>query len=175
MAKKPAAGKAAAKKGGKDQKKGPSNGVNKMVVLSLLVAVVPFSLPTVIVLGVGMAPTLGAYVSERGPNKYEFLCVGGLNFAGVIPYLFGLWFGVHTIDEATRILTESAMLLWAWLAAGVGWALYRAMPPLVASYMSMTTQRRINALKAAQRKLVEDWGSDVMKLPESSKKKAASA
>ena len=172
MAKKPAAGKAGAKKGGKEQKKA-AGGINKMVVISLLVAVVPFSLPSVIVLGVGMAPTLGAYVSERGPNKYEFLCVGGLNFAGVIPYLFGLWFGVDTIDEATRILTDSPMLLWAWLAAAVGWALYRAMPPMVASYMSMTTQRRINALKAAQRKLVDDWGGDVVKMPEAPKKRAA--
>lgn len=167
MAKKPAP-----KKNAKNKKKsaGGGSGINKMVVLCLLVAAVPFSMPTVIVLGVGMAPTLGAYVSERGPNKYEFLCVGGLNFAGVIPYLFGLWFGVDTIDEATRLLTESPMLLWAWLAAGAGWFLYRATPPLVASYMSMTTQRRINGLRAAQRKLVEDWGSDVVKAPDGAKK-----
>lgn len=167
MAKKPAP-----KKNAKKPKKVAASvgGINKMVVLCLLVAAVPFSMPTVIVLGVGMAPTLGAYVSERGPNKYEFLCVGGLNFAGVIPYLFGLWFGVDTIEEATWILTDSPMLLWAWLAAGAGWFLYRATPPLVASYMSMTTQRRINGLRAAQRKLVEDWGADVVKSPETGRK-----
>ena len=172
MAKKPVPKKNAKNANDKGKAAKGSGNVNKMVVICLLVAAVPFSLPTVMLLGVGMAPTLGAYVSEKGPNKYEFLCVGGLNFAGVIPYLFGLWFGVDTIDEATRILTESAMLMWAWMAAGIGWILYRAMPPMVASYIAMTTQRRINGLRAAQRKLTEDWGTDVVKLPEASRRKS---
>ena len=135
--------------------------VNKMVLIGLLVAVVPFSLPTCMVLGAGMLPTLGAYASEKGDDRYAFLCVGGVNFAVLVPYLLGMWFGVHSIEEAERLLTDSSMLLWAYLAASVGWVLYKAMPPIISGWLAMNTNKRINGLRAAQRKLIEDWGDDV--------------
>ena len=156
MAKKPAP-KAAKKP------EAPPGSVNKMVVIALLVAVVPFSLPTCMVLAAGMLPTLGAYLSEKGEDRYAFLCVGGLNFAALVPYLFGMWFGVHSIDEAMRLLSESALLLWAYMAATFGWVVYKAMPPIISSWLAMNTQKRINGLRAAQRKLVDDWGQGVVR------------
>ena len=66
----------------------------------IVAALVPFSLPTVIVVVFTMLPTLAAYFSERGPHRYAWLCVGGLNFSGVVPFLFGLWFKVDTLDAA---------------------------------------------------------------------------
>lgn len=149
---------AQAKKGG-----GGGAGMNKVVVLTILAALVPFSLPTVVLLFFTMLPTMGAWASEKGSNKYAWLCVGGLNFAGVIPYLFTLWFGVHTLDEAFNMLSEAGVLLWAYGASGFGWLLYMGMPPVVSSWLSFTTDRRIAALKAAQKKLVEEWGEDVAK------------
>jgi len=149
----------------KEDKKGAaakSDGVNKMVVVALLVAVVPFSLPTCMVLAAGMLPTLGAYFSEKGDDRYAFLCVGGLNIAALVPYLFGMWFGVHTIDEATHLLTDSAMLLWAYMSASAGWIIYKAMPPIISGWLKMNTHKRINGLRSAQKKLVEDWGPGVI-------------
>jgi hypothetical protein len=140
-----------------------SGGVNKIALMMIAAAVVPFSLPTVTVLAVTMLPTVAAYFSERGSNRYAWLCVGGLNFAGVIPYLFGLWFGVHNLDEALRLLSDATVLLWAYGASMFGWIIYKAMPPMVGGWLSMTSARRISALKAAQRKLVEDWGDEVAK------------
>lgn len=144
-------------------KKASSGGMNKAVVLTVLAALVPFSLPTVTLLSFTMLPTIGAWASERGQNKYAWLCVGGLNFAGVIPYLFTLWFGVHTMDEAFNLLSEAGVLLWAYGASGFGWLLYMGMPPMVSSWLSFTTDRRVSALKAAQKRLVEDWGDEVTK------------
>ena len=145
------------------QPKKKDGGINKVVVLMIVAALVPFSLPTVVVVAPCMLPTLTAYFSERGPNRYAWLCVGGLNFSGVAPYLFGLWFGVHTFDEAVRLLSEAGVLLWAYGTAGIGWAIYKAMPPLVANWLAFTTERRVAGLKAAQSKLIEDWGDDVAK------------
>jgi hypothetical protein len=170
MAKKPAppkaGGKADPKAGGKAGVKKaaspPGGGVNKMVIIALIVAAIPFSLPTVIVLGAGMLPTLGAFLSEKGENRYAFLCVGGLNFAAVVPYLFGMWFGVHNIDEALNLVTNSSFLLWSYLASMGGWVVYKAMPPIISGWLSMNTHKRINGLKAAQRKLIDDWGPDVV-------------
>ncbi|WP_041042678.1 hypothetical protein [Paramagnetospirillum magnetotacticum] len=149
---------AAAKKGG-----GGGGGINKGVVLMVLAALVPFSLPTVALLGFGMLPTLASWATEKGPNKYAFLCVGGLNFAGVFPYLFGLWFGVHTLDEALRMLTDPIMLMTAYGCSAIGWGIYAAMPPMVASYLSASSQRRVSSLKAAQKKLMDEWGDEVSK------------
>jgi hypothetical protein len=149
---------AAAKKGG-----GGGLGVNKGVVLAILAALVPFSLPTVVLLFFTMLPTLAAWATEKGPNKYAFLCVGGLNFAGVFPYLFGLWFGVHNLDEALRMVTDPVMLMTAYGCAAAGWGVYAAMPPMVAKYIAYSTQRRVGSLKSAQKKLIEDWGDEVSK------------
>ncbi|CAA7625708.1 acyl-CoA synthetase [Magnetospirillum sp. UT-4] len=142
-------------------KKGGGVGMNKAAVLMILAALVPFSLPTVILLFFTGLPTLGAWASEKGRHKYAWLCVGGLNFAGVIPYLFTLWFGVHTVDEALNMLSDAGVLLWAYGASGFGWLLYMITPPMVASWLSFTTDRRVASLKSAQKKLVEEWGEEV--------------
>ena len=138
-------------------------GINKVAVMMIVAALVPFSLPTVTILAFTMLPTLAAYFSERGNSRYAWLCVGGLNFAGVIPYLFGLWFGVHTLDEALNVLSDGSVLLWAYGASAFGWMLYKAMPPMIGSWLSFSTERRVHSLKAAQRKLVEEWGDEVGK------------
>jgi len=143
------------------QPKKKEGGVNKVVLLMIVAALVPFSLPTVIILAPCLLPTLTAYFSERGSGRYAWLCVGGLNFSGVVPTLFGLWFGVHTMDEAFRLLSDATVLFWAYATAGLGWAIYKAMPPIVANWLAFTTERRVAGLKAAQRKLVDDWGDDV--------------
>lgn len=161
MAKKPVAKAAVAAKGkGKGKAAG---GTNKAVVLMVLAALVPFSLPTVIIAFFTLLPTLAAWTSEKGANKYAWLCVGGINFAGVVPYLFKLWFGVHTIDEALNMLSNADVLLWAYGCAGIGWLVYMSMPPMVSSWLRFTTEHRVTSLRAAQKKLVEDWGDAVAK------------
>jgi hypothetical protein len=142
-----------------------SGGMNKITVLMILAALVPFSLPTVVLLFFTMLPTIGAWASEKGVHRYAWLCVGGLNFAGVIYYLFSLWFGVHTIDESFNMLAQADVLLWAYGCSAMGWLLYVVLPPVVSSWISFTTERRIAALKAAQKKLVEEWGDEVAKKP----------
>jgi len=148
---------AAAKKGTK------SPGLNKSVALILLAALVPFSLPTVVLVFFTMLPTLVAWVAEKGPHRYAYLCVGGLNFAGLFPYLFSLWFGVHTLDEAFRMVTNPMMLLTVYGCAFIGWGLYTLLPPLVATYLANHSRHRITSLRAAQAKLITEWGEEVAK------------
>lgn len=143
-------------------KKGATKvGANKIVVAMILAALIPFSLPTVTLLFFCGLPTLAAWAVEKGKNKYAWLCVGGLNFAGVISYLFDLWFGVHTLDESINMLSDANVLLWAYGTAGLGWALYVITPPIVKSWLGFLTSRRISALKSVQKRLVEDWGVEV--------------
>jgi hypothetical protein len=153
-----------AKKRGQSSAPGGGRGggsVNRLLIFLTLLALVPFSLPTILVMFVGLLPTIVAAVVERGDNRYAWVCIGGLNFSGLAPWLFSLWFGHHTLDFAFEVVTNITMLLVAYGAAGVGSALYLALPPLVATLMSATAQHRAVGLHAAQRKLVEQWGDGV--------------
>lgn len=165
MAKKPSAA-AQAKAAAQARKGGGGAGMNKVVVLMVLAALVPFSLPTVVLLFFTTLPTLGAWASEKGAHKYAWLCVGGFNFAGVIPYLFTLWFGVHTLDESFNMLADAGVLLWAYGCSGIGWLIYMGTPPVVGSWLGFTIERRVAALKAAQKKLIDEWGNEVAKKPQ---------
>lgn len=148
----------------KGQKKG---GSNRLLILLTLIALVPFSLPTLVVLFVGLLPTLVAAIVERGKERYAWICVGGLNFAGLSPWLFKLWFGHHTLIYSIELVTGITMMLAAYACAGLGWLLYMSTPPVVMAFMKMTGQRRSTNLTANQKKLVETWGDGVMKKPES--------
>ena len=135
---------------------------NRLVLMLALLALVPFSLPTLLLLFVGMLPTLAAALLERGTAKQAWVSVGGLNFAGLSNWLLNLWFAHHTLGYAVAQLKTITPLLVAYAAAALGWALYLAMPPLVNAVTAVTSRRRVITLAAEQRKLIEQWGEEVV-------------
>lgn len=153
--------KAPASKDGKTKKGKGGKKSNGLLAIVILLAVVPFMLPTLMVMFCALLPTLGAVLAERGRNRYGWICVGGMNFSGLAPWLFDLWFGHHTIDYAIHQITGVKMLLSSYSAAGVGWLVYLALPPLVSTLSALTAQRRSAALAADQKKLLETWGEEI--------------
>ncbi len=137
-------------------------GSTRLLIFLTLMALVPFSLPTLLVMFVGLLPAIVAAFAERGDNRYGWICVGGFNFAGLAPWLFSLWFGHHTLEFAFGQVTNITMLLVSYGAAGIGSALYLGMPPVVRTIMAATSQHRALALQSTQRKLVEKWGDGVI-------------
>lgn len=160
MAKKPA--KAA---GGKSKAPGGLNMFHRLMLVIAALLVVPVSIPSLLIVCLGMLPTLGAALMERGPHRYAWLSVGAMNFAGVSPYLLDLWFKGHTMERALTSLAD----VFAWLvilgSAAFGWLLYLSMPPVVGAFLQVAAQRRIATLRSNQRKLVEQWGPDVVGAP----------
>ena len=65
------------------------------------------------------------------------------------------------------MISDPSVLLWAYGTSAFGWLLYKVMPPMVASWLAFASDRRIAALKAAQHKLIDDWGDDVAKKQQS--------
>lgn len=135
--------------------------VQKAILVLAGLAVLPLALPTLILLFFGLLPTMAAAVAERGPQRYAWICVGGLNFAGLSPFLIELWRSGHTIDHALAQVTGVLALLLAYGAAAFGWLLYIAVPPVVGAVVQVAAQRRAQTLRTAQLKLVERWGPDV--------------
>lgn len=122
------------------------------------------ALPTVLLLVIGMAPTLVAYfIVDRNPSKYATRAVGYLNFAGCLPYAIELWRGgqVWDFDVLLGIVSNPLTLLVMYSAAAVGWLILFAAPPVVAAYLSVTSEVREKALKARQSELIESWGRNV--------------
>ncbi|MBR1778238.1 MAG: acyl-CoA synthetase [Alphaproteobacteria bacterium] len=121
-------------------------------------------LPTVIFLFLSMLPTLVALVIDSNSKtrfKYKWLCIGGLNFAGSLPYLFRLWFGNNTWDGAVGLFLGGGAFLIIYLTALVGWVFYRCIPSVVLSFLEMSDQRRVVHLREAQAKLIAKWGEEV--------------
>ena len=120
-----------------------------------------WSLSTVMILLFGMLPTLVAFIIDRSPRKYAMYCVGGMNFSGVFPYLLDLWTGNHDIATAFEILSDVFSLLVMYAAAGFGWMLFMAVPPLVSAVMTVMSERRLAFLRDNQKSIVKEWGEEV--------------
>jgi hypothetical protein len=151
-------------KGGKGRQ--PSSGrmlspASRILLILTSLALVPFMLPELLVLSIGMLPTLAATVGARGFNRGAWVCVGGLNLAGLLPWMMPLMFGNRSLDFAVAQVTDINMLLSSFGCAGLGWGLYLSMPPLVTVFSAMTAHRRAGELATKQRKLVEKWGEAV--------------
>ncbi|MEX2631074.1 MAG: hypothetical protein WD341_14150 [Tistlia sp.] len=131
--------------------------------LGLLVAlpVMVVLLPTTIVTLVLSLPTLVAVLVDRTRERYLVATVGLLNLCGLLPALIALWERGQSVDAAMRLLTEMLYWLSALGAAGVGWAIFISLPPLVGSYYGLISQRRVHQLRKRQKQLIEAWGEDV--------------
>jgi len=141
----------------------PMGAFSRILLVSLVIFIGLMFLPTVVFLLFAMLPTAAAYVVDRSEEKYEWVCVGGMNFAGASPFLLNLWTGRHTIDAAVSQLTDVFNLVAMYGAAGLGWMLFLILPPVVGAFMQFSAQRRIATLKATQAQLVQTWGQEVAK------------
>jgi len=132
-----------------------------MYFLLISVTLIAVAFPTIIVVAVAMLPALASWITDRTDQKYGFFCVGGLNFAGTFPYLMDLWSGNHNITGAMNIITDVFALAVMYGSAMGGWLVYTVIPPVITSFMTVLTERRLSALRANQRRIIDEWGDEV--------------
>jgi hypothetical protein len=136
--------------------KGPSPAAVWAVIVFGLALV--FALPTFLVVAVGMIPAMVAFFIDRNPKKHFGICVAGLNFAGVAPFLAELWDRHNSVGTALKILGD----VYAWFvmygAAGVGWVLYLCLPGVVAGFLAIRAESRIADLTKTRARLAREWG-----------------
>ncbi len=156
MAKPPARSDAGQAPGAK-----PKGSMALLGMAALFVLIVVYFPATVILVLLGMAPTIVAYVVDRSPQRYSAICVGGMNVAGLMPFVLDLWAGMHTVGEAFDILTNVFSLLIIFGAAGFGWMLFLIIPPVVSTVLVEMAKRRADQCRTIQADLVEEWGQEV--------------
>lgn len=162
MAKAPA--KPKAPKGGAGKGETAKRGAG-MRALSLLIAIILVVLffDSVIVLAAGMIPTGVAYLVDRTYRKYAARSVGWINLAGCLIVILDLWGSGGSIGLALELLGDPLNWLIMFGAAGIGWALYFAMTPVVSGYLALKHDMKLKELAKRQKTLEKEWGTDVRK------------
>lgn len=141
----------------------------------VLVGVCVWFLPSVLVLVIGMAPTIVAFFTDRRREKYAAFCVGAMNFLGVLPVALGMWTRDHSMDSAMRNVTNVFNWFLMYGSAAIGWGLYSITPAIVAFYLRVQIERRIAKMQGYQQELIDDWGEGVTEGAKTAEDKAAAA
>ncbi|WP_404426526.1 hypothetical protein [Thalassospira australica] len=150
-----------ARQSGGRKKKSAFSGLSVVASAVLLFMV---ALPTFITLAVGLLPSMVAFMFDRSQGRTMARCIFGLNFSGVAPYIMELWQqGAQTVGLATQQIFQPVALSIMYGAAGLGWLLYLAMPPIVANVLNLSAQRRVSELRKKQRGLIKTWGDSLIK------------
>ncbi|MBT3306809.1 MAG: acyl-CoA synthetase [Alphaproteobacteria bacterium] len=124
------------------------------------------SLPTVILVMFGLLPTIVAWVIDRSPQKYAMFCVFGMNFSGLLPFLMDIWFDDHSVDAAVNIMSNVFDLMVIYGAAAFGWMLFMSLPPVITTFLTVMSERRVTVLKSNQETIIEEWGDGVLNVVE---------
>lgn len=135
----------------------------KVLAISVMTVALLFSaLPTAMLLAVGLAPTLVAFIVDMSPGRYLMRSVAGLNIAAVVPFLHKLWVGGHTMSLAVSIATDVYAWLVIYSAAAVGWLLFLGLPGAVAVFRQLSAKRRVYMLRERQKTLIAEWGDSIL-------------
>lgn len=148
---------------GDRRKRGRSNLTWILLILTFLVVLAG---PTVVLLLLGMLPTLVAMIIDRTKQKSNSLCVGSINFIGVFPYIMGLWGGINDFNAAFMIVGDIFNLLVMYSAAAFGWFLFLTMPSIISSFVLVLQQRKVAQLRGEQKDLIDEWGAEVAAIVE---------
>ena len=134
----------------------------QFILWAILAASLMFVFPQVfILLIVGLSPSVVAFLIDRTPKKYATFCVGGMNISGVFPAFQTLPPADNSIAGVTSTLTNPFEMTFIFAAAGLGWLIYFAFPPVLKSLLTILAQHRITILRGEQRQLIRDWGEGI--------------
>ena len=146
------------------QETGRKKGGKKMLFIWGLAAL-PLTLvlwPTCMVALASMMPTLGTYVVDTRKGKHLTICIGLMNAVGTIPALGTLWDQGQRYQAAVDLLADGLTWLTPYAAAAGGFLIYFVTDSTISTYYRITSGERIRSLQRQQKKLVEEWGPDVV-------------
>lgn len=118
-------------------------------------------LPSAVVVGVGMIPTLVARVVDTSPGKRLSITVGGFNLIGCLYFLHRIWAAGQGMEDIQPTLGDSVGWLCALVGAGIGWLVFGGMSAIVGKIAQAQTALRLRNITKEQERLVEEWGETV--------------
>ena len=117
--------------------------------------------PTFLLMVIGMAPSIIAYIVDVRAGKVTARAIGYLNFAGCLPYAFKLWTGQNTISGVIELVFDPSALMIMYSSAAVGWMLVFIMSPIMSAYLVVRHEAKLRLIASRQEALVKEWGKEV--------------
>jgi hypothetical protein len=121
-----------------------------------------FAPATVLLLVLGLLPTIVAWLVDRREEKYAAYCVGGFNLSGVLPYLFILWASGNTMHAFYGIAKSPFSWLVIFGAAALGWLANYWAPQVAMRVRRIRDRNEVARLRKRQEQILEEWGPEVM-------------
>ena len=135
--------------------------LGKMILALTSLLILSVSVFAMIFLLLSMVPSFVAAISDRGAGRCASKTVGAFNYMGVLPSLFDIWRSNDPTFTARNMLVDPNVWLFTYGAAAVGWLMVLLMPKVVSYIFTSRSVIKIQHIEAAQKELVEEWGSPV--------------
>jgi hypothetical protein len=152
-----------AKKKKKEKKAKKKGGISLqawILILGTLATGLVF-IPSTLLLGVGMLPTIIAMVIVRKRYKNKVITIGSMNFAGCFPYLLGVWQSSDRMGAALSALSEPMTIVVMYSAAGAGYLLNWGVTNGVRRLMLVGAEKKLKNIDKEKEKLEKRWGRKV--------------
>lgn len=117
--------------------------------------------PSAIMLGIGMIPTVIAATIDRSRSWAKALTVGSMNLAGCTLFLIKLWTEGNKIETSISIISQPQTIVVIYGAAAAGYMIDWALTGLIAGVMVKQGQGRQKEIARQQAELVRRWGPEV--------------
>jgi len=126
-----------------------------VVALPFAAALSPF---TTMVVAVGLAPAIVAWITSAPAQRYGAISVACMNLAGVVPVGWSLLQAGGSAAVAGRYLGDPFVWLAMYSPAAVGWVIYLTVPPVHEMLFARRLERRRRMLQRHQKRLLQEWG-----------------
>ena len=128
----------------------------------LVAILIGLSFSTFVIVAVGLIPTLATFIVQRGPQNVTTHVILAFNLSGVIPVVAWLWHAGGTLPAAFQVLANPMSWAAMYGAAGIGALAMFVGPKCVSFALERRATLQIAALKDRQKRLVEEWGLDLI-------------
>lgn len=135
------------------------NRFQKGILLLSLILLAFSSFPIVLVLVIGLLPTITIMITDR-QNYDKQLIIGCFNIAGVFFYLFSI-LSNFSVNHAVSIASDIFNLMVMLGSAGIGLVLYNEIPNIYVSFVRTSHSKRVDKINERLGKLAEEWGEEV--------------
>lgn len=135
--------------------------MSTVVIVIAIVTLIMVSLPTFVVVAVGMVPTVVHFITRQEQESSRSWSLAAINLAGVLPYLADLWRDHPKLDDAFRIIADPYALCVMLGSAALALAIFWAAPQVAASIINVNAGRRLSGLVKAKDALIKEWGPEV--------------
>ena len=148
----------AAAKGAKPKKRGK---VGFYTTVLVAICAAPFMFPTLVLLMVGLLPTLVALFVDKDREHSSAYAIGAMNCAGVAPFLIDLLIKGQSMENTFHILGDPNTWLVILGSAAIGQMIVSVIPQALTTLTFAHSETRVKTLKKNLDTLRENWGPDV--------------